>query len=224
MAADLLTHSASARPLGGVLVTDQNSEQPDHSAPGAQSHPPPQASEQQGYPPPQQGYEQQGYPPPPQGQPGQGYPGPQGHPGQQGYPGQPAYAGQHYGQMQPYQYGPPGKIRPTGLSMLLYFVTLGIYGWVYYYQTHEEMKKHAGEGLGGPLALVLAIFVGIVMPYIMSSEVGNLYERQGREKPVTALTGLWVFPGIFILVGPFIWFVKTNHALNEYWESMGARP
>ena len=37
------------------------------------------------------------------------------------------------------------------------------------------------------------------------------------------LTGLWVFPGIFILVGPFIWFSKTNGALNDYWRSLGAQ-
>ena len=85
------------------------------------------------------------------------------------------------------------------------------------------MKRHSGEGLGGVLALVLSIFVGICSPYLLSHEVGGLYERRGQRKPVSALTGLWVFPGIFILVGPIIWFVKSNNALNEYWRSLGAR-
>ena len=59
------------------------------------------------------------------------------------------------------------------------------------------MKRHKnGEGLGGGLALVLTIFVGIVMPYITSDEVGKLYEHRGQPKPVSALTGLWYFPGI----------------------------
>ena len=62
---------------------------------------------------------------------------------------------------------------------------------------------------------------GVVSPFLLSNEVGKLYERRGQTPPVTALTGLWVFPGIFILVGPFIWFVKTNNALNSYWESQG---
>jgi hypothetical protein len=118
--------------------------------------------------------------------------------------------------------GPIGKIRPTGLSILLYFVTLGIYGLFWYYAVHDEMKRHkTGDGLGGVLALVLAFFIGIVMPYITSSEVGDLYERRGQPKPVSGLTGLWVFPGIFIIVGPFIWFAKTNGALNDYWASLG---
>ena len=55
-----------------------------------------------------------------------------------------------------------------------------------------------------------------------SSEVGGLYSRRGQQPPVTGLTGLWYFPGIFILVGPIIWFVKTNGALNAYWRSVGA--
>ena len=119
--------------------------------------------------------------------------------------------------------GPIGQMRPTGMTILLFFVTLGIWGFIYYYQTHEEMKRHSGEGLGGVLALVLSIFVGIVSPFLLSNEVGNLYGRRGKEKPVTAVTALWFFPGILILVGPFIWFVQTNNALNEYWRSVGAQ-
>jgi len=156
------------------------------------------------------------------------------YPGQQ-Y-GQP-YAGQQYGQ--PYGYGqmpgvpstalyaqpqgPIGQVRSTGVLILLFVVTLGIWSLVYYYQTHEEMKRHSGQGLGGVLALVLSLFVGIVSPYLLSHEVGDLYERRGQQKPVSALTGLWFFPGMFILVGPIIWFVQTNNALNDYWRSLGAR-
>ena len=119
--------------------------------------------------------------------------------------------------------GPIGQVRPHGLTILLFFVTFGIWSLVYYYQTHEEMKRHTGEGIGGVLALVLSLFVGIVSPYLLSHEVGGLYERRGQEKPVSAVTGLWFFPGAFILVGPFIWFVQTNGALNAYWGSLGAR-
>jgi len=118
--------------------------------------------------------------------------------------------------------GSVGKIRSTGTCILLYIVTFGIYGIVWYYSTHEEMKRHSGQGLGGVVALLLALFVGIVSPYLSSSEVGGLYTRAGRPAPVTGMTGLWYFPGIFILVGPIVWFVKTNGALNDYWRSVGA--
>lgn len=118
---------------------------------------------------------------------------------------------------------PIGKIRPTGVAMILCVVTLGIYSLVWFYQVHEEMKRHKGTGLGGGLALVLAIFVGIAMPYLTSSEVGELYEQSGQTKPVSGLTGLWYFPGMLLLVGPIVWFVKTNGALNAYWRAQGAR-
>jgi len=175
--------------------------QPEESGPYGYTPPPPP-----GYPPP--GYPQQGYPQ-------QGYP-------QQGYGGYPqpmpsVPAGAQYGQPQ----GPIGQIRPTGMIMLLFFVTLGIWAFVYYYQTHEEMKRHTGEGIGGVIAVVICLFVGLVNPFLLSHEVGQLYSRRGQEPPVTALTGLWFFPGMFILVGPFIWFIQTNRALNEYWQSQG---
>jgi hypothetical protein len=116
-----------------------------------------------------------------------------------------------------------GKIRGTGMCIFLTVITFGIYALVWYYSTHEEMKRHSGQGMGGGLALVLALLVGIVMPYVNSSEVGALYERAGMRKPVSGATGLWYFPGMFILVGPLVWFIKTNGALNAYWRAHGVR-
>jgi len=119
--------------------------------------------------------------------------------------------------------GPAGKVRTTGSCIVLAIVTLGIYPLVWYYKTHEEMKRHTGEGLGGGLALVLALFVGIVMPFLTPGEVGRLYERRGQQAPVSAVTGLWNLLGALIVIGPIVWFVKTNGALNAYWRSVGVR-
>ncbi|MGA8246724.1 MAG: DUF4234 domain-containing protein, partial [Nocardioides sp.] len=119
---------------------------------------------------------------------------------------------------------PIGQIRNTGTCILLVFVTLGIYGWVWYFKTHDEMKRYSGEGIGGGIALLLAILVGVVMPFLSSNEVGHLYERRGQRPPVTALTGLWaLLLGWFFFVGIIVWFVRTNGALNDYWRSVGAR-
>ena len=162
---------------------------------------PAQPSPQPAYPPPAYG---PAYPPPAYGQP--------------------AYPPPTYGQLAPYSGGPApiGQVRSTGICILLTIVTLGFYSWYWYYVTHDEMKRHSGNGLGGGLALLLTILVGFVMPYLTSSEVGQLYSRRGQQPPVTGLTGLWYFPGIFILVGPIIWFIKTNDALNGYWRAVGA--
>lgn len=143
------------------------------------------------------------------GTPRQQWPG--ASPVQQGY--QPAH----------YVPSPVGKVRGTGVVILLSVVTLGIYTLVWYYQVHEEMKRHKGTGLGGGIALLLALLVGIVMPYVTAAEVGELFERHQQTRPVSGLTGLWYFPGMFILIGPIVWFVKTNGALNAYWRSVGAR-
>ena len=118
---------------------------------------------------------------------------------------------------------PVGQVRETGTCILLTVVTLGFYSWYWYYKTHEEMRQHTGTGIGGPVALILAIFVGVVMPFFSSHEVGQLYERRGQERPVTAMTGLWaLLLGWFLFVGLIVWFVKTNRALNDYWLSLGA--
>lgn len=119
---------------------------------------------------------------------------------------------------------PVGQVRSTGTCILLTIVTLGFYTWYWYYKTHDEMKQHSGTGLGGGVALILAIVVGIVMPFLTSNEVGDLYERRGQAKPVSAATGLWaLLLGWFFFVGVIVWFVKTNAALNDYWRSVGAQ-
>jgi hypothetical protein len=116
--------------------------------------------------------------------------------------------------------GPVGKVRSTGTCILLFIVTLGIYGLFWYYKSHDEMKRYSGEGLGGGLALLIGFFVGVVMAFLSPMEVGRLYERRGQAAPVSALTGLWL---LLPLIGGIVWFVKTNGALNEFWRSAGAR-
>ena len=153
--------------------------------------------------------------------PGQQFP-PAAHP--------PAPVTTGYGQMVPppppgqlAMTGPVGQVRSTGTCVLLTIVTLGFYTWYWYYKTHEEMKQHTGTGIGGPVALILAILVGVVMPFFSSHEVGGLYERRGEARPVSAVTGLWaLLLGWFFFVGLIVWFVKTNGALNDYWRSVGA--
>jgi hypothetical protein len=116
--------------------------------------------------------------------------------------------------------GPIGQVRSTGTLILLYIVTFSIYGWFWYYGVHDEMKRHRnGQGLGGGIALILAIFVSIVMPFLTADEVGKLYEARGQAKPVSAITGLWI---LLPIAGAIVWFVKTNAALNDYWKSLGA--
>lgn len=120
--------------------------------------------------------------------------------------------------------GVVGQPRGVGISILLFLVTFGIYGIYWVFKTHDEIKTYSGQGVGGGVGLVIYVVAGIVTPFLLASEVEKLYKMEGRESPVTAATGAWVFPGIFIIVGPFIWFAKVQGALNDYWVSKGAQP
>jgi Domain of unknown function (DUF4234)/Protein of unknown function (DUF2510) len=115
--------------------------------------------------------------------------------------------------------GAPGKIRSPLAVILLTFITLGIYGIYWQYAMFKEMNDYSGQGIGGAIGLILAIFISIVNVFLMSSEVGNLYATENRPKPVQGTTGLWI---LIPLVGFIIWVVKVQGHLNEFWKAHGA--
>jgi hypothetical protein len=114
---------------------------------------------------------------------------------------------------------PLGKPRGWVVVFLLTLVTLGIYGLVWQYKTFQEMQDYSGDGIGGVVGLILAIFLGFVNWFLMPAEVGNLYAAEGQEKPVSGITGLW---NLLPIVGTFIWLAKTQNALSRFWEAHGA--
>jgi hypothetical protein len=119
--------------------------------------------------------------------------------------------------------GPLGQPRGIGFGILLFVITVGIYGIYWAFKTQEEMKQHTGDGLGGVLGLVVWILLNVVSAFVIPSEVGKMYQRDGREPPVTGWTGLWLYPGILLIIPAIVWFVKVQGALNRYWESKAAQ-
>ncbi len=121
--------------------------------------------------------------------------------------------------------GPVGNTRSVPLSMLWFVLTLGIYGLVWAYRTHEEMKRYSGNGLGGVLGLVVWMVASIVSIFVIPSEIRYLYEDidggAPGSSPVRGRTGLW---NLIPIAGGIVWFVKVQGALNRYWESKGATP
>src|SRR5262245_4539476 len=115
--------------------------------------------------------------------------------------------------------GPLGRPRGIGFGILIYVITFGIYGIYWAYKTQEEMKQHTGDGLGGVLGLVIWILLNPVSAFVIPSEVGSMYANSGRPKPMTGWTGLWLYPGIVLIIPAIVWFVKVQGALNRYWES-----
>lgn len=113
--------------------------------------------------------------------------------------------------------GPLGQPRGIGFAILMVIVTLGFYGWYWAFKTHEEIRQHSGEGVGGVLGLVIWILVGFVSAFLVPSEVGNMYRKDGQEPPVTGWTGLWLVPAGILIIPAVVWFVKVQGSLNRYW-------
>jgi Domain of unknown function (DUF4234) len=111
--------------------------------------------------------------------------------------------------------GPLGQRRGILFVILISVITLWIYFLYWTYKTFEEMKQHTGDGLGGIIGLVIGIVIGIVNSFVIPSEVGKMYAKDGQQPPMTGWTGLWV---LIPFVGWFIWVVKVQGALNRYWE------
>ena len=117
--------------------------------------------------------------------------------------------------------GPLGHPRGILFGIVLFVVTFSLYGYYWTYKTHEEIKRHTGEGVGGIVGVIIYFFLGILTPFMIPSEVGKMYRRDGKEPPVSGWTGLWI---LLPIAGIFIWFVKVQGALNRYWEAKGASP
>ena len=108
-----------------------------------------------------------------------------------------------------------------GLTILLMIVTCGIWGIFWTYRTQEDLKKYNGDGLGGVLGIVIYLLLSVVLMFTIPNEIKNMYERDGRESPVSAVWGLWF---LLPIVGLFIWYFKVQHALNDFWLSKGSQP
>ena len=116
--------------------------------------------------------------------------------------------------------GPVGNTRSIGLCILWAVLTLGIYTFIWTYKTQDEIKRYAGNGVGGVLGLVIYILIAPVTFFIVPSEVRYMYEDlDGDHSAVRGIYGLWF---LLPLIGHLIWFIQVQGALNRYWESKGA--
>ena len=114
--------------------------------------------------------------------------------------------------------GAIGELRKPLTVILLTLITLGIYGLWWYYRNFEDMKQYSGEGVGGLLGLLFAIFCGIIAVFLLPAEVANEYERESKEKPVSFLTAFW---NLIPLLGWFVYIYKVQDAINGIWEPKG---
>ena len=92
----------------------------------------------------------------------------------------------------------------------MFIITLGFYSCYWVYKTQEEVKQHTGDGLGGVLGLVVWIVISAVSAFVIPSEIGRMYQKDGQHPPVTGWTGLWLFPFGILIIPAIVWFVKMQ--------------
>ena len=118
--------------------------------------------------------------------------------------------------------GPLGQPRGIGFVILIFIITFGIYGIYWAYKTHEELKVHTGEGLGGVLGLVICILIWpgerLRHPIRGREDVQARRARAARDRLDRSLA----LPRSILVIPAIVWFVKVQGALNRYWESKAA--
>jgi hypothetical protein len=115
--------------------------------------------------------------------------------------------------------GPLGKPRSVFMVIVLSIVTFGIWTIVWSYQNGDELKRHNNTGLGGVAYLFITLLISPVTMFLMASEVEQMYRKKGIEPPITTIWGLWF---LLPLIGNIIWYVRIQHALNDYWTTAGS--
>lgn len=115
--------------------------------------------------------------------------------------------------------GQLGKPRSPWLVLLVSIVTFGIWTIVWSYQNGDEIKRHAGTGLGGVAYLFITLLISPVTMFLLAGEVEQLYRREGKEPPITTIWGLWF---LLPLIGNLIWYFRIQRSINDYWSAHGS--
>jgi hypothetical protein len=63
-------------------------------------------------------------------------------------------------------------------------------------------------------------FISPVVMFTIPSEIEKMYQRDGRESPVSTLWGLWF---LLPIIGHVVWYLKVQSALNDFWMSKGSQ-
>ena len=98
-------------------------------------------------------------------------------------------------------------------------MTLGIYTYVWTWKTHNEIKNHSGQGVGGPLGFIIYFVISPVTFFLLPSEINTMLTARGQQAPLKGTTGFWV---LLHFIGEIVWFVMVQGQLNSYWKSQGA--
>lgn len=104
--------------------------------------------------------------------------------------------GYSYGDGSPYPIGPIGQTRNPVTTAVLAIVTFGIYPIYWWYKNFEDLNNYrSGRGLSATVAVLLAIFFSLPLPFILCSQVEEAQRESGLKPNVSILTGFWYLAG-----------------------------
>lgn len=117
------------------------------------------------------------------------------------------------------------KRSPIGV-WLLSLVTIGIYGYVWYYKINDEARRYLQDDSIKPAYSVLAFIPGVLLLYIpplvslygTGGRVQRMQERAGAPGKISAV--LCVI--LLFLLATYPIYIQS--ALNQTWDAARSRP
>jgi Domain of unknown function (DUF4234) len=103
----------------------------------------------------------------------------------------------------------------------LVLVTLGIYGFYWYYKVNEEIKRYTGDETISPSRSLLAVIPGfllIVPPFIAYYNTSNHIVRMQEQRGLASQ----ISPALVVILGLVIWIGMAAYVqehLNRVWDS-----
>lgn len=112
------------------------------------------------------------------------------------------------------------KRNPLGVLGLT-LITLGIYGFFWYYKVNKEIKRYTGDQTISPSRSLLAVIPGaflIVPPYIAYYNTSNHIAKMQQQRGLTSQ----ISPALVVILGLVIWIGMAAYVqehLNRVWDS-----
>jgi hypothetical protein len=127
--------------------------------------------------------------------------------------------------------GSTAKIRSPWAAALLPIVTLGIYGFVWYYKINREMAdlgraKNTDELGDSPGKSLVAITIGwvIVVPAVLSLiNTGKRVQAAQRLSRIEPQLNGWLAIVMGLLISPVLYAYEQSE-LNKVWARVGEAP
>jgi hypothetical protein len=108
----------------------------------------------------------------------------------------------------------------------LVVITIGIYGFYWYYKVNEEIKRYTGDETISPSRSLLAVIPGfllIVPPFIAyyntSNHIVRMQQRRGLASQIS--------PALVVILGLVIWIGMAAYVqehLNRVWDAAAGSP